>query len=194
MEYSLGVNKVDNPILITSPEDVYKLLKPYHDCDREVMFTLHLMPDMRVHYVQRSAIGSSAAICFDTHDIFREAIILKSKAIIVAHNHPYEENVSPSTEDKNVTKRLYNIGEEARISLIDHIVFGPQKFFSIAQNMSGIFPSRPYYTLTQTALEASRVEVVTEDTKTSKKSSKKRDQIVKRNSSPASSLILKCWD
>jgi DNA repair protein RadC len=44
--------------------------------------------------------------------------------MIVAHNHP-SGNVEPSEEDKQLTKRLQEVGKIIGIELIDHLIVSP---------------------------------------------------------------------
>jgi DNA repair protein RadC len=52
-----------------------------------------------------------------------------SASIIVAHNHPSGE-VEPSDEDTKTTKLLFEAGTILGISLLDHVIFTNDKFYS----------------------------------------------------------------
>lgn len=55
-------------------------------------------------------------------DVFRDALQVDARAIIVAHNHP-RGTPHPSAADRIATKRLAEIGRALDIRLIDHLLF-----------------------------------------------------------------------
>lgn len=66
-------------------------------------------------------------------EIFKEAYLLSASAIICIHNHP-SNNLTPSNEDVEITKRLVSIGELLGIKIIDHIIIGENNYFSFFEN------------------------------------------------------------
>jgi DNA repair protein RadC len=52
-------------------------------------------------------------------------------SIILAHNHP-SNNLKPSTNDIELTKKIVKAGKVLEISVLDHIIFGNDKYFSFA--------------------------------------------------------------
>ena len=57
--------------------------------------------------------------------IFRSAIALGARAIIVAHNHP-NGSLVPSPHDLTLTKTLVDGGEILDIEVLDHIIISPK--------------------------------------------------------------------
>jgi len=51
-------------------------------------------------------------------------------AVIIAHNHP-SNILKPSAADLKITKKLKAAGQILNIELLDHIIIGQNKFFSI---------------------------------------------------------------
>lgn len=65
-------------------------------------------------------------------EVFRPAIACNAVAIICAHNHP-SGKLTPSEEDRAMTKRLKSAGDVVGIKLIDHVIVGRQSgFYSFA--------------------------------------------------------------
>ena len=62
-------------------------------------------------------------------DIFKEAIVLNAIKVICIHNHP-SGNPYPSLDDKAITIRLKEVGKIVGIPLVDHIIFGDEKYYS----------------------------------------------------------------
>lgn len=66
-------------------------------------------------------------------EIFKEAYLLSASSIICMHNHP-SGDVTPSTDDIILTKSLIEIGKLQQIPVIDHIIFGKDKYYSFYEN------------------------------------------------------------
>ena len=78
----------------------------------------------------------NASLCHP-REVFRPAILAGAVQIVIAHNHPSGE-ISPSTEDRNVTKQIFEAGKLLDIPLRDHIIIGDGEYFSFAE--AGIMP------------------------------------------------------
>ena len=59
--------------------------------------------------------------------------MLDASAIICLHNHP-SGNVVPSKDDINMTKNLVEIGNLFGIKVVDHIIVGSDKYYSLFEN------------------------------------------------------------
>ena len=68
-------------------------------------------------------------------DIFREAYLVSASSIICMHNHP-SGDVIPSQDDIILTKSLIEIGRLQQIPIIDHIIFGKDKYYSFYDNQN----------------------------------------------------------
>jgi DNA repair protein RadC len=65
-------------------------------------------------------------------EIFSSAIKNNSAKIILAHNHPSGVS-TPSKQDIEVTRQIYEAGRIMGIELLDHIVLGKNEYASIRQ-------------------------------------------------------------
>lgn len=144
MEYALGVEPLKGEVALSTPEDVLKILAPFRDLPREVVVVVHLSPDLVARSRQKAAIGSGQACCFETKDIFREAIIREASAIILAHNHPWQKSIKPTKEDIELTEDMFKVGKAARMPLLDHIIVGPESFYSFKKD-GVVFPKGDSY-------------------------------------------------
>jgi len=146
MEYTLGVKEIKGEVPIGKPEDVIALLAEHRDLERELMLVIHLDSNLDAHGIQIAAIGSKTSCCFDVSDVFREAIVRRSDAIILVHNHPREKKVVPTRDDILCTKEVLDVSKAARIPLLDHIVVGKNNWISFC--LEGvIFPKNAVYVL-----------------------------------------------
>lgn len=66
-------------------------------------------------------------------DLFREALMANSYAIIIAHNHP-SYNTEPTIEDLKLTRKLVKISKTIEIPIFDHIIFTDQNYYSFKEN------------------------------------------------------------
>ena len=55
--------------------------------------------------------------------MFKSCILSNSAAFIAIHNHP-SGSITPSLEDKDVTKRLLCCSELLGVKMLDHIIIG----------------------------------------------------------------------
>jgi DNA repair protein RadC len=74
--------------------------------------------------------GGLDCCIIDPKILFRHALIKNSSKIIIAHNHP-SGNLEPSYEDKDIYKRLKEIGETLGMPVLDSIVFNENEFYSL---------------------------------------------------------------
>ena len=68
--------------------------------------------------------------------MFKRAVLQNAASIIICHNHP-SGDITPSQEDINITKRLYEAGRILGIELLDHIIIGDNKYTSLKEK--GVF-------------------------------------------------------
>ena len=74
--------------------------------------------------VDRSIVGP--------REVFRAALILGASSIIWVHNHPTGET-NPSPEDQATHKLLACLGEQLNMRVLDGIILGHGKYWSITQ-------------------------------------------------------------
>lgn len=98
--------------------------------DAEHFWVISLKSNNCVICIELVSIGSLNNTCTHPREVFRRSIINGAASIIVGHNHPSGET-TPSTEDRQFTKRLKEVGEIVGIKLLDHIIIG-ENYFSFA--------------------------------------------------------------
>jgi DNA repair protein RadC len=128
----LTTNVVQLPFIKT-PQDIYDLLKAsFLDLDREHFKVVHLNTKNQVLKVETTAIGILNSSPVHPREVFKEAIKMSSAGIILAHNHP-SGDPSPSQDDLLLTSRLQNAGEILGIPILDHIIFGDNRYLSLKE-------------------------------------------------------------
>ncbi|MFA5535820.1 MAG: DNA repair protein RadC [Bacillota bacterium] len=123
-------NKGIRPVIKT-PEDVAELLmEQMRHLDREHFISLLLDTKNQVLYQETISVGSLNASIVHPRELFKQAIKKSAAAVILVHNHP-SGDPAPSSEDLAITKRLVAAGELLGIIVLDHIIIGDQKHYSL---------------------------------------------------------------
>jgi DNA repair protein RadC len=108
--------------IVRSPEDGAKIASQFiGDDDREVFFVMNLNTKNRVVAVHRCHVGSLNSSIVTPREVFKSAILNNCASIIVSHQHP-SQNVDPSREDIEVTRRLVEAGKILGIEVLDHLI------------------------------------------------------------------------
>ncbi|MCA1754290.1 MAG: DNA repair protein RadC [Spirochaeta sp.] len=121
------------PHRIRFPSDVYPLIRHYGDRKQELFLVLSMNGAHEVTATRIVSMGLVNRTLVHPREVFAEAIVDRATAVIVAHNHP-SGRTEPSPEDREVTERLRRAGETLGIRLLDHIVFGPDRYYSFLEN------------------------------------------------------------
>lgn len=118
---------------INSPEDVYRLLYPsMREIKREVFIELCLDTKNQIIKQETISIGSLNANVVHPREVFKTAIRESAAHIIVAHNHP-SGDPTPSREDIEITKKLVETGNIMGITVLDHVIIGDGRHFSLKE-------------------------------------------------------------
>ncbi len=65
-------------------------------------------------------------------EVFKTALAVSAAHIIVAHNHP-SGDPTPSREDIEVTKKLIEAGKIIGVDVLDHVIIGDGRHFSMKE-------------------------------------------------------------
>ncbi len=118
---------------INSPEDVYRHLYPaMRESKKETFVELCLDTKNQVIREDTVSVGSLNANIVHPREVFRTALIESAAHIIVAHNHP-SGDPAPSREDVDITKKLVETGKIMGIDVLDHVIIGDGRHFSMKE-------------------------------------------------------------
>jgi DNA repair protein RadC len=132
----------DSKITVGGAGDIAKVfrdilgLEDRIEREKEHFYVCHLDVKSRVKMVELVNIGTLSSSLVHPRETFRRAIVEGSASIIVAHNHPSGE-VEPSDEDTRITKVLFEAGQILGITMLDHVIFAGDKYFSFRDNKEG---------------------------------------------------------
>ena len=121
--------------IMSSPEKVYKILKPLFLQDRETFYLLSLNTKNGIIAIRTISIGSLNANVVHPREVFKAAILDSASSVIVAHNHP-SGDPTPSREDLAITAKLVETGNIIGITLMDHVIIGDGRHYSLKESGS----------------------------------------------------------
>jgi DNA repair protein RadC len=75
--------------------------------------------------------GSLTLAIVHPREVFKPLILMNAGAWLCAHNHP-SGDITPSPEDRVLTKRLREAGELFGITLLDHLILTEERYYSFA--------------------------------------------------------------
>ncbi len=123
-------------VRIKSPADLYLCVKHYADRKQELFISVSLNGAHEVIAIRTVTIGLINRSLVHPREVFADPLSDRAAAVIVCHNHP-SGNLEPSTEDRDVTKRLSDAGEVLGVPLLDHVIFSQKGYFSIFSGQTG---------------------------------------------------------
>jgi DNA repair protein RadC len=91
--------------------------------DHEQFHVLHLGRTLGLIGHEIYAIGGGGHVDIPLRRLFRDALTLESRALVIAHNHPGGD-LQPSLADKMETRRIVDIARQLDIRVLDHLIFG----------------------------------------------------------------------
>lgn len=119
---------------ITSPNDVCNIFMDELRYDKKEKFIIILL-NTKSEIISREliSIGNLNSSIVHPREVYKYAIKKSAASVLFIHNHP-SGNPDPSKNDKNITKRLTEVGEIIGINVVDHIIIGNNRYFSFKEN------------------------------------------------------------
>ena len=100
--------------------------------EQERMLLLSLDARCRLIREETVSMGTVRAAVITPREIFISALRARAVSIILLHNHP-SGSCEPSGEDLVLTERIRLAGKMIGISLLDHIIIGDRRFYSMLE-------------------------------------------------------------
>ena len=117
---------------ISCPTDTLPFLFGIRNKEKEHFMVLYLNARNQVIHTEVISIGSLSASIVHPREVFAVALQHCAASIILAHNHP-SQDVSPSKDDIELTRRLVKAGEIMGLEVLDHIVISRADFTSLKE-------------------------------------------------------------
>jgi DNA repair protein RadC len=119
---------------ITSPRELAAYLMPLYGASHVERFGVVLVDTKhQLIRVRVLAVGSSDAVTAEPREVFRDALLAGAAAVVLFHNHP-SGDPTPSPDDVSMTHRMINAGRVVGIEVIDHLIVGDARYFSMRES------------------------------------------------------------
>lgn len=119
-------------VKITCSNDIFNCMRQdFHGLQVEEFWLVLLNTANKVIGKQRIGIGGVSGVVADVKVIMKLAIEHMATSIILAHNHP-SANKKASQQDINLTNKVRESAKLMDVSLLDHIIFCGDNYFSFA--------------------------------------------------------------
>ena len=82
--------------------------------------------------IDEVSVGDLTSSIVHPRETFYSAVKKSASSIICVHNHP-SGDPTPSDDDIDTTKKLAKAGKILGITLLDHVVIGDGKYFSMKE-------------------------------------------------------------
>ena len=135
--YRINMEKSKALTQISSPNDVLTYFKDMEDLRQEEIRLIMLNTKNKIIAHKTISKGTINSSVVTPREIFFPAIKMMASSIILVHNHP-SADVTPSSEDKNITEIVARSGKLINIKLLDHIIIGKNKIYSFKE--AGLIP------------------------------------------------------
>src|SRR5690606_30062265 len=100
------------------------------DLNHEVFCVLYLNHSNRLIRHELISSGGLTGTVADVRIILKNALAYHASGIILSHNHP-SGNPSPSSADKELTRRIREAAALMEIRLLDHVIVGHKNWCSM---------------------------------------------------------------
>ena len=125
----------DQKIKIANADDVFDIMRSILmrenrlGREKEHFWVVGLSTQNRIAYIELISLGNQSQIVVDPMEVFCLAVSKKSPHVILVHNHPSGE-LSPSTQDRQLTRDLRKGGKLLNIEVLDHLIISESEFLS----------------------------------------------------------------
>lgn len=126
---SADARKIDNPAVTTSSVAYDIVRHRFERLNHEEFWVLYLSQAGKLVAESRIGQGGLTSTSVDVRVIIRDALFNNSPAMILCHNHP-SGNLTPSVQDKALTKNIVDAAHLFNIAVHDHIIVTDSDYFS----------------------------------------------------------------
>lgn len=134
----LATTPEEEHLKVTSPADAANLLLPeMGQLAEEEARALYLSTRNDVLGMETVLTAGWTNPSQVVRNVFEPAIRLNAAALVLAHNHLQDEELTPSAEDVEITRELVRAGKLLDIELLDHLIIQDQQYQSLKEDGIG---------------------------------------------------------
>ncbi len=122
---------IDRPVYKSAQEIFDYLYHSMRGLKKEVFKVLYLNSQNQIIEATDLFIGTVDGSAISPRVVMESAIRHSATGLIFVHNHP-SGNPTPSQNDKQVTRDLVYAAAIMQIKVLDHVIIGDKKYFSLA--------------------------------------------------------------
>lgn len=108
------------------------LIEQMRDLEQEHLVAIYLTTKNEIIKELTIFVGSLNQSIAHPREIFKGAVRASAAGIVLAHNHP-SNNLDPSQNDLNFTKRIVDAGNLMGIRILDHLIIGHNDYRSLKE-------------------------------------------------------------
>ena len=126
---------------LDSPDSVCLLANSVFDANRlaeEHAWLIGVNAKNRPIGVFEVSHGSDCAAVVTPREIFIRLLLCGAHAFFMVHNHP-SGDITPSSEDDALTKRVIAAGKTLNVELLDHVIIADRKYYSYRESRGSWF-------------------------------------------------------
>ncbi len=117
---------------LTRPKEIFEYFNPeFENLNHEEFWIILLRRNLSIIKKERISIGGLHGTVVDVTKIMKQAVENEASSLVLAHNHP-SGNLSPSSQDLDITKKIVDACKIFGISVLDHLIITDQGFYSFA--------------------------------------------------------------
>ncbi len=134
LEFGKRRKEIQQPekVKLTSSSQVYTFIEnTFLDLIHEEFHVVLLNRANQFISIEHISSGGFSSTVVDAKIVFKKALEKNAHAMILCHNHPSGQ-LKPSIEDITLTKNLREFSKILDISILDHIIFTDNGYFSFA--------------------------------------------------------------
>lgn len=119
-------------VFLRSPEEVFQYARDIARLQKEHFRGLYLDTRNKLLKDEIISIGTLNTSFAYPRDVFSPALENHAAAVILIHNHP-SGDPSPSKDDIELTKRIYQASKILEIDFLDHVIIGDERYVSLKE-------------------------------------------------------------
>lgn len=138
LKVQLVKGEFKNPIKgqVLEPGEMFAVFKDIKDWAKETLIGVYLNDKLEINSYDIHSTGGESSTAIVPEEVFRSAILTRSKYFILIHNHPSGQ-ATPSVEDTAVMNMLREQSKVMNKYFLDFIIVGEKEYWSMFEKLDG---------------------------------------------------------